>query len=440
MPAFGAIFASGAITAVGWIPFAMMDGSRKSAAAFANATFTFSARSTVLPATVSPGGRTTHFAADVSARAVCFGESTKIKSLDEARSGAATPVSSTEASPSTVAPSASAKSFAVCFMTPPKLLIREDRYRVGISQEIVKRRFACRPGFPACVYPDPLLRIFSNDFFGDLRKSLRVFKDVARGVAGANQLQRRFEPQPVFPQRFIPHSIARYHRGSVVKGDARDAGGCAGGHAKKVHEYAFFRHGVLVGKDSDRACVLQNLEHGAGGLIFKDWCVAGKASATIHQRIEPRIIERPGHVMQGIAIKGMRERRQLPRAHVRRKKEHAFSTTLAFQKIFLAIEDNHFLDIFSGVARHARKLCGHPAEAAHHTANCCRALRVGPLRKRQLQIEFSCLAQLRRHREQDSRNRHSQRTRQPSRQRARNFKNNPYDCERQPFLHRWTLC
>src|SRR6266446_6648665 len=192
MLALGAIFASGAITAVGWIPFAMMDGSRKSAAAFANATFTFSARSTVLPATVSPGGRTTHFAADASARAVCFGESTKIKSLDEARPGAATPVSSTEALPSTVAPSASAKSFAVCFMTPPKLLIHEDRYSVA-SQEIVKRRFACRPGFPARVHPDPLLRIFSNDFFGDPRKSLSVFKDVALGVAGANQLQRRFE-------------------------------------------------------------------------------------------------------------------------------------------------------------------------------------------------------------------------------------------------------
>jgi len=122
MLALGAIFANGAITALGCTPLAIVESSRNSAAALAKATFAFSARKTVFPATASPSGSTTHLAAEDSARAACFAESRKIRSADEARSGAATPVSSIDPSPSTTAPIAAAKLSAVCFITPPKNL------------------------------------------------------------------------------------------------------------------------------------------------------------------------------------------------------------------------------------------------------------------------------------------------------------------------------
>jgi len=98
---------------------AIVETSRNNAAALANATFAFSARKTAFPAAEIPGGNTMHLAAEASARAACLAESMKIRSADEARSGAATPVSSIIPSPSTTAPIAAAKLFAVCFITLP---------------------------------------------------------------------------------------------------------------------------------------------------------------------------------------------------------------------------------------------------------------------------------------------------------------------------------
>src|SRR5438552_13470660 len=97
----------------------MIEGSRKSDAALAKATFVFSERNTVLPPTERPRGTITHLAADASARETCFAESTKIRSLEDARSAAATPLNSSEPSPSTAAPIAALKSFAVYFIPPP---------------------------------------------------------------------------------------------------------------------------------------------------------------------------------------------------------------------------------------------------------------------------------------------------------------------------------
>ena len=64
-------------------------GSRKSAPALAKASFALFARRIVLPEITSEGGRITQFAAEACARARCFASCTKIRSLDEARSGAA---------------------------------------------------------------------------------------------------------------------------------------------------------------------------------------------------------------------------------------------------------------------------------------------------------------------------------------------------------------
>jgi len=68
---------------------------------------------------------------------------------------------------------------------------------------------------------------------------------------------------------------------------------------------------------------------------------------------------------------------------VRGQKQHAFSALLAFQKILVPVENNHLFNIFPRVLRHARKLCRHPAQAAHHAADRLLALRLRPLRKRQ---------------------------------------------------------
>ena len=78
-----------------------------------------------------------------------------------------------------------------------------------------------------------------------------------------DEYQRRFEPQPILFQRFVPHGVSRYNRGPGVKRDARDTGGRAGWHTEKIHEDSFFAHRVLVGKDADRAGFFQDSKHQA---------------------------------------------------------------------------------------------------------------------------------------------------------------------------------
>ncbi len=170
--------------------------------------------------------------------------------------------------------------------------------------------------------------------------------------------------------------------------------------------------------------------------FLKIGCIAGKPAIAIYQHIESRIIERSRHVVQRVTVQRVRERREFPRAHMRCKEKYAFAAALPLQKIFLTVENNDVFDIFPCVARHHGKFRRHPAEASNHSANCCRALHVGPLRERQLQIEFRRLAQLRGKREQGLRNSHSQPSRQLTRQYTRQFQNNPYNRVRQPFLHR----
>src|SRR6266700_6992162 len=291
MLAFNAIFASGAITAVGCTPVAMIEASRNRAAAFANATLASFARIIVFPVTESPGGRITHAAADALARAVCFAASTKIKSPDDARSGAATPVNSIEASPSTTASIASAKSFAVCFIMPPKSSIRANSCVLPGSQKIVNWQLALRSCLPTRMHPDPLFRILSNNLFSHFRKAPSVFDDVALCVACSNEFQRRFEPQPILFQRFVPHGVSRYNRGPCVKRHARDTGGRAGWHTEKIHEGSFIAHRVLVGKDADGAGFFQDSKHQACRFVLENRRVSGQPAITVHQPIEARVIE-----------------------------------------------------------------------------------------------------------------------------------------------------
>ncbi len=88
--------------------------------------------------------------------------------------------------------------------------------------------------------------------------------------------------------------------------------------------------------------------------------------------------------MQRVAVQGMRERREFPRAHMRGKEKYSLAAALPFQKIIVAVENNDLLDIFPRVAGHHSEFRRHPAETTHHSARRCRALLIGPLRERQL--------------------------------------------------------
>ncbi len=135
----------------------------------------------------------------------------------------------------------------------------------------------------------------------------------------------------------------------------------------------------------------------------------------------------------------MRVRRKLPCPQVRGQKKHPLAAPLAFEKILVTIQNEGFFDIFPRVAGYARKLCRHPAEAAHHSTQRVSPLCACPLRKCKIQIKFRGLAKLRCQLKQYARNASAHCSRQRTRQSASRLEHNPHDCVCQPFLHRWTL-
>ena len=106
--------------------------------------------------------------------------------------------------------------------------------------------------------PHPLVGIFSDNFFEDLGKFLGVLENIAVHVSGARQLYRGLESKAVLFDVRVPIHIAGDYRGASVQGHAGESCGGAGWRAEKIYKNSFFGHGVLIGKDSHRAGILQN--------------------------------------------------------------------------------------------------------------------------------------------------------------------------------------
>ncbi len=102
--------------------------------------------------------------------------------------------------------------------------------------------------------------------------------------------------------------------------------------------------------------------------------------------------------MQRKSVHGVREGRELPRTDVAGEVEHAAAALLASEKVFVAVEDHHSLDILSCVFREMREFRGQPAQVAHHRADHILPPSVAPFRESEAQIEFGGTAQLREHR------------------------------------------
>ncbi len=59
--------------------------------------------------------------------------------------------------------------------------------------------------------------------------------------------------------------------------------------------------------------------------------------------------------------------RKLPRANVSGQVEHTIAAALAFEKVFMAVQDHDFLDILLRVFGKAREFRGHPTKTAEHS-------------------------------------------------------------------------
>ncbi len=228
--------------------------------------------------------------------------------------------------------------------------------------------------------------------FDNFGESLCVFEDIAVGVAGSNQFDGRFEAKTIFAQACVPPAVTGNDGSVGVQRHAREAGRRTSWLAEEIDEDAFCAHRVLVGEDADGSLFMQDAQQRAGGFIFEDRRIAREAAIAIDERVDAGIVERARHVVQRKSVKRMRKRRKLPRADVACEIEDAFAAALAFEEIFVAVEDDVALDILRGVAREAGELGGHPAEIAEHGAGDGGAFFIGPVGECEAEVEFSGLA------------------------------------------------
>ena len=116
--------------------------------------------------------------------------------------------------------------------------------------------------------------------------------------------------------------------------------------------------------------------------------------------------------------------------------EHAFAATLAFEKIFMAFENDDPLDIFFCEAREAGEFGGHPAKIADHFAHGVFTLGVGPIRKGEPQVKLRSLSQLWLQVKEQARHGRGEAACQATRKDAQLFQNQPNGGEFEPFFHR----
>src|SRR5229473_2554471 len=162
---------------------------------------------------------------------------------------------------------------------------------MSASFSLVQRGLAFRARFPTGMHPNPLLRMLADDFFDHLCKSLCVYKNVALGVSGAHQLHRRLEAQAVLRDAVVPDCIAGNYSSISVQCHARNSRSSARGPAEEIDEGTLFRHGVLVGEDSNSAGLFQDFQQHARRLILEDWLVARQRSVVVHEGIDAGVIE-----------------------------------------------------------------------------------------------------------------------------------------------------
>src|SRR5690348_10264853 len=164
----------------------------------------------------------------------------------------------------------------------------------------------------------------ANVIFYDAIETQRVFADVGIFILRTLESDGGTEAEPIFPRRIVPGEKSGNDSGTSASRDAGKSRGGGGGDAEKIHEDAFIERSVLVGKNADCAALVQDAQNGAGGIIFFDGLIAGKATIAIDERVHAGIFDGAREKRQRIAVQSLGERRELPGAHVTGEKENSF--------------------------------------------------------------------------------------------------------------------
>src|SRR5919109_5519959 len=121
-----------------------------------------------------------------------------------------------------------------------------------------------------------------------------------------------------------------------------------------------------------------------------------------------------------------------------RKVKHAFATPLAFQKVFMAVENNNAFNILLRVFGEASKFRGHPSQIAKHPANNCFPLGIIPFGESDSQIDLRRFPQPWEQRIEESHRAHGKTPRCGPWEQPQPLEDKPHPRVFEPLLHRLT--
>lgn len=141
--------------------------------------------------------------------------------------------------------------------------MRSARDEGGDRGRRVKVWLSWRARVPTSVYPEPLIRVTSNQIFDERGEVGRVGSYIAFEIPGPDKLKRRLDAYHVALLALFPHSIGEKDGSAGAQREGGDPRGSACEPTEERNEDAFVRLRVQVGENAERSALLQNAQRSA---------------------------------------------------------------------------------------------------------------------------------------------------------------------------------
>src|SRR5437764_306512 len=161
---------------------------------------------------------------------------------------------------------------------------------------------------------------------------------------------------------------------------ARQASSSTGRHAEKIHECPLRRSHVGVHEDADRFASAQRTQQATRKILLGKCAVAMNPAVTVHHGVDVRIIQRPYHNIQRMALQRVKERSNFPATKMAGQKYYALASRISFSKVFKAVIHSNPGDIHFFVTWTQAKFSQLPSQVSVDLAQnllcffavCCR--------------------------------------------------------------------
>src|SRR5205823_8699945 len=232
-----------------------------------------------------------------------------------------------------------------------------------------------------------------------------------------------------------PDSKCGDHSGICMYSHARQASSSTGGHAEKIHKRPLRRSHVGVHEDANRFAAAQRTQQATRKVLLGKCAVAMNPAVTVHHGVDVRIIQRPYHNIQWMALQRVKERSNFPSAKMAGQKYYALASRISLSKVFKAVIYSNPGDIHFFVTREQAKFSQLPSQVSVDLAQDLLFLLAALCRKSNVQVAQAYLSEPRMKQVNQQAHGHTESARQWPRKQANTFCQQPNGQIFKPMSH-----